>query len=180
MVGSLKLLNPAGKGSPPLSVKTTFPGSLSQLLYVSRHTVWEIAKTCICAALVSKSETCGRPKVGTFHKPRRVCQHWLGVPASWQIINLLQKIHKTRLFLQVHQFLLLMKEMQLLMSESFDAVICLEIQSVIGSRPFIVLISLTLIACLQATAQRPVHSVTNKEIPAEKNGFLNLNLCGFG
>lgn len=79
MVGSRKLLNPAGEGSPPLSVKTNSPGSLSELLYASHLIVWETDKTCKYAALVTKSGTCGRPKVGTFHKPRRVCQHWSGV-----------------------------------------------------------------------------------------------------
>lgn len=81
MVASVKLLNPVGKGSPPLSVKTNSPGSLCCYLYASHLTVCEITKTCKCAAPVSKSETCGRPKVGLFHKPRRVCQQWVGARA---------------------------------------------------------------------------------------------------
>lgn len=87
-MASVKLLNPVGKGSPPLSVKTNSPGSLCCYLYVSHLTVWEITKTCKCAAPVPKSETCGRPKVGSFHKPRRVWRQWVGARAPGEITRL--------------------------------------------------------------------------------------------
>lgn len=180
MVGSLQLLNPAGKGSPPLSVKTTSPGSLSYLLYASRLTVWEITKTCKCAALVSKSEPCGRPKVGTFHKPRRVQQHWVGVPSPHEIPHLPVVFKYRNIFFSPSGLIMdINKEIRKWILKTFDAVMCFKdftryrITSLY--RAHITNFDCLFVGyCSKARAQWLIEKYQRN------TGLLNLDLSGFG